>query len=273
MTNEIKKINQNTLETKLLSSAILDSALQNKNKEKYIKSVVFEIRKKGLENCDIASIITSIKTACDLGLEIDSRQHCHLIQYGNQAQLQVGYQGYIYTLKKHFPNLDIKVGIVKKGDLFEVKKFNNNDEFKHEIKNPFGKKEDIEGIYCYISNGNLSNITLMSLDEINKIKSKAKTQTIWAEWYEQMAIKAIIKRACKINFAGIVDNLNEVDNEDFDLEKKEEKQIKVINDLPDDPAPVIEQAVNIPVKTPLTDEQKEAIWNEDDNLKRANNGE
>jgi hypothetical protein len=71
----------------------------------------------------------------------------------------------------------------------------------------------------------------MSLAEINKIKGKAKQDSIWQEWFEEKAKVAIIRRACKIHFSGIqqIEQITEFDNQDYDLEKVVELEIETID--------------------------------------------
>jgi phage RecT family recombinase len=231
----------------------IEIALQDKlplfitgDANKYIKSVLLEITKsktdpkKDLSNCTPLSILTAVKQAVDLGLEIDSRQHCHLVKYGNNAQLQVGYRGFIYAIKKTYTDANIVVNLVKEGDAFSIKKDGDIEEYTHAIKDPFAGQEKIVGGYCYISftlgNRKVSKIEVVSKEEINKIKSSAKQDFIWKAWFEEKAKVAIIRRGCKVIFAGLnnelIDNLVNKDNEDYDLNQEPKQESKIINNLP-----------------------------------------
>ena len=112
---------QNTLTEKLK-----EDLNNNPNCDRFIKSVLIEISKtqndpkKDLTQCTSVSIYTAIKKAIDLGLEIDARQHCHLVKYGNNADLQIGFRGFIYAIKREYPDANIIVNLVKEGDVFEI---------------------------------------------------------------------------------------------------------------------------------------------------------
>jgi phage RecT family recombinase len=234
----IKKI-ETTLSEKLPQFFSGDS-------NKYIKSVLLEITKsasdpkKDLTACSPLSILTAVKQAVDLGLEIDSRQHCHLVKYGTGVQLQVGYRGFIYAIKRTYPDANIVVNLVKEGDVFTVRKGGDIEEFTHTIKDPFAGQDKIVGGYCYISftlgNRKIAKIETVSKDEINKIKGSAKQDFIWKAWFEEKAKVAIIRRGCKVIFAGLnnemLDNLVNKDNENFDFNQETKQEPKVINNLP-----------------------------------------
>ena len=240
------------IENNLNNSALLKSELGT-NHSKYVISVLNEIRKtigddkKDLSKCTPLSIESAIKQACDLQLEIDGRQHWHLVKYNkntgtkespkwvSEAQLQIGYRGFIYSIKRAYPDANIDCKLVHEGDLFVVKSEGDTTTYSLEIKDPFAKKEKIIGGYCHISytlGGRLvSFCETMSLAEINKIKGKAKQDSIWQEWFEEKAKVAIIRRACKIHFSGIqqIEKITEFDNQDYDLEKVVNPEIETID--------------------------------------------
>lgn len=231
-----------------IENTLLDKLPQfyNGDANKYIKSVLLEITKsksdpkKDLSVCTPLSILTAVKQAVDLGLEIDSRQHCHLIKYGTSAQLQVGYRGFIYAIKRVYPDANIVVNLVKEGDIFSIKKDGDIEEFTHTIKDPFAGQNKIIGGYCYISftlgNRKIAKVEAVSKEEIDKIKGCAKQDFIWKAWFEEKAKVAIIRRGCKVIFAGLnnelLDNLINRDNQDYDLNQEVKQETKIINDLP-----------------------------------------
>jgi phage RecT family recombinase len=244
----------------------------NGDANKYIKSVLLEITKsksdpkKDLSVCSPLSILTAVKQAIDLGLEIDSRQHCHLVKYGTNVNLQVGYRGFIFAIKRAFPDANIVVNLVKEGDIFSIRKDGDIEEYTHTIKDPFAGQDKIIGGYCYISftlgNRKIAKIETVSKAEIVKIKNSAKQLFIWNDWFEEKAKVAIIRRGCKVIFAGLnneqIDNLVNKDNENFDLNQETKSEPKVINDLPKVDFEVENEAVEEQEAT-LTQEEIDAI--------------
>lgn len=270
MKNETKELSV----IQKIETTLLDKLPQfyNGDANKYIKSVLLEITKsksdpkKDLSVCSPLSILTAVKQAIDLGLEIDSRQHCHLVKYGNNAQLQVGYRGFIYAIKRAYPDANIVVNLVKEGDIFSIKRNGDIEEFTHTIKDSFAGQDKIIGGYCYISftlgNRKIAKVEAVSKEEINKIKGSAKQDFIWKAWFEEKAKVAIIRRGCKVIFAGLnndlLDNLVNKDNENFDLNQETKSEPKIINDLPKVDFEAEEEAVE-KQETALTQEDIDAI--------------
>lgn len=69
--------------------------------------------------------------------------------------------------------------------------------------NPFGDRGEIVGVYCIAKTSDGDILTeIMPLAELEKIRGKSmayakKKSGPWVEWFEQMAKKAVIKRASK----------------------------------------------------------------------------
>lgn len=222
----------------LSQSSVIGNIFAN-SKDKYITSILNEIQKtKGskqdLTECTVNSIVSCIKQAHDLGLEIDGRQHCHLVKYKNEAQLQVGYRGFIYAIKRAYPDANIDCRLVYEGDKFTLKKEGDITTYSLDVENPFAKRDKIIGGFCYISYSlgekKLSFCEVMNIDEINKIKDCAKQAFIWNAWFEEKAKVALIRRACKIHFSSIqqLSNLEQHDNKDFEL-----KDVSKTANIPD----------------------------------------
>lgn len=200
--------------------------------QKYGTEIVAEIGKTrgtdaDLTICNPFSIVAAIKKACDLKLTIDGRQHCHLIKYGKDVNLQIGYRGFVYAIKRAYSDANIDVQLVYKGDEFKLIKEGDTTTYSLVRSNPFATEQDIVGGFCYISytlgDRLVSFCETMSITEINKIKGCAKQDFIWKKWFEEKAKVAIIKRACKIHFSGINDEIqkiSEFDNQEYDLEKE-----------------------------------------------------
>lgn len=225
---------------------------------KYINSVLLEInksksdQKKDLSNCSPISILQAVKQAVDLGLEIDGRKHGHLIKrnvnvgtkekprWVAECHFQVGYPGFIYSLKREIPDANIVVNLVKDGDLFTVKKYGDIEEYTHTVKDAFAGQDKIVGGYCYLSftlgDRKIAKVETMSKNEIDKIRNCAITDIIWNQWYEEKAKIAILRRACKVIFAGLsserINKLLEHDNRDYNLNQEVKQEPKIINDLP-----------------------------------------
>ena len=247
-------INQKSIEAELLKEL---SKFYSGDANKYIKSIMIEMEKsksdkaKNLFDCTPLSIVTSVKKAIDLGLEIDGRGNGHLVKrsvnvgtknspnFINECVFQIGYAGFIYAIKRALPDANIVVNLVKEGDILQISKSCDIEEYSHKVNDPFAGEDKIIGAYCYISftldGKKIAKIETMSKNEIDKIKSCAKTDFIWQKWYGEKAKVAVIRRACKILFAGLNnENLNKIiekDDEDYNLEEIKEEP-KIIENLP-----------------------------------------
>lgn len=235
-----------TIREGLNNSSVISNILTT-SKDKYITSILNEIQKtvgdqkKDLSRCTVNSIVSAIKQAHDLQLEIDGRGHCHLVRYFNkdkqqlEANLQVGYRGFIYAIKRAYPDANIDCRLVYEGDKFTLKKEGDITTYSLEVENPFAKRDKIIGGFCYISYSlgekKLSFCEVMNIDEINKIAKCAKQDFIWKAWFEEKAKVALIRRSCKIHFSSIqqIADLEQHDNQDFEL-----KNVSKTANIPDD---------------------------------------
>ena len=82
----------------------------------------------------------------------------------------------------------------------------------------------------------------LSKEEIDKHRKVARTDYIWKQWFTEMALKTLIKKACKQHFADVYENIEQIDNDNYDLEnpvglelkyKQEIETIKSLDELKD----------------------------------------
>ena len=144
---------------------------------------------------------------------------------GNHITLQSTGVSYDYIAFKNkmyliYPESLIDVALVYKDDTFRFEKQSGKVIYTHNINNPFNQEQfDIIGGYCVIKNKRGEFITLLSKDNIEKHRKVAKTDTIWKAWFHEMCFKTLIKKACKQHFADIFQNIETIDNENYDLDQ------------------------------------------------------
>lgn len=192
-----------------------------------------------LKDCTNDSILTACIDAINLGLSVDNRNHAYLVPYGKKATLQIGWKGYVYKIKEKHPEADFQIGLVFEGDEFtDVETIDGMDTFRHKKVNPFcNDYNKLMGAYCYITyyaaGERKGKLTLMGKDEIKQIRTTAKSDTFWGKWWNEMVKKTVIRRACKTIFTGLVDDLDNADNDNFIFENDSAKPIKsaVVNKL------------------------------------------
>jgi len=139
----------------------------------------------------------------------------------NFGKISVTYnfQAYKNLVLNIYPESIIDIQLVYKDDDIFFKKDSGKVIYEHTITDPFAVKKEIIGAYCVIKNKRGEFLETINKDDIVKFKAVAKTKTMWNEWEGEMVKKSIIKRACKTHFKDIVQNVDEIDNENYDLSK------------------------------------------------------
>ena len=148
-------------------------------------------------------------------LDFDGK-HITLISTGVSYDY-VAYKNKMFTI---YPETLLDVQLVHKDDEFSFKKDSGKVTYTHKINNPFGASEnDLVGCYCVIKNSRGEFLNTLTMEEIQKHRKVAKTDFIWKQWFNEMVLKTIIKKACKTHFADIFQNMETLDNEQNDIEQ------------------------------------------------------
>lgn len=133
------------------------------------------------------------------------------------------YIAYKNLMLMAYPESVIDVDLVYDGDEFRFEKDSGKVGYHHTIANVFSRDEDkIIGGYCVIKNKRGEFLTTLTRKEIDKHRKVAKTDFIWKSWFREMCLKTIIKKSCKVHFQDIYQNVETLDNENYDLSKIEE---------------------------------------------------
>ncbi len=129
------------------------------------------------------------------------------------------YVAYKNKMLLAYPESQIDVQLVYEGDDFKVSKESGSVLYQHNIANPLAQKGiQVEGGYCVIKNKRGESITILSKDDIEQHRKVAKMDYVWRDWFKEMALKTIIKKACKQHFADIYENIINNDNENSNLD-------------------------------------------------------
>ncbi len=163
-----------------------------------------------------------------------------LVFDGKHITLQPTGISYDYVAYKNkmllaYPESQIDVSLVYEGDDFQVSKESGSVIYHHNIKEPFNRKEEnIIGGYCVIQNRRGEFLTIMSKEDIEKHRKTAKTDYIWRQWFIEMALKTVIKKAVKQHFSDVFEKIEDTDNENYSLENPLELNLehkKAIDDI------------------------------------------
>jgi len=189
-----------------------------------------------LQSADPASFLSCAVDAINLELAIDSRQLAYLVPYKNkntglvEASLQVGWRGFVHQIKRYNKTADIQTGLVYKGDKFKKYSVSGVAKYKHEPKvaNCFeSNPAELVGAYCYISysvdgreRAVCETIGKAELESIKGCSKQKDDYNVWNTWYGEQAKKSVLKRTCKLHFAGAVHELDSYDNTNYDMEQE-----------------------------------------------------
>lgn len=151
------------------------------------------------------------------GMVFDGK-HIVLVSTG----VSYDYMAYKNKMLIAYPETKIDIQLVHQGDKFTFQKQSGEVIYTHEISNPFGGSTVI-GCYCVIKNKRGEFLTLLDKDDIAKHRKVSKTDKIWSNWFDEMVLKTVVKKACKTHFADVYEAIETLDNEQYDLDKLDKK--------------------------------------------------
>lgn len=154
-----------------------------------------------------ADLAQSIATFAKSNLSMSVRNHLFPVPYLNgkngkyDLTFQEGYEGLKYKAIKYslFPIVDIEADLLYAKDKFKmIKDCYNGASYELEITDPFDRG-DIKGGYAYarFEDPRQNKLIVMTKAEIDEIRSKAKSQSFWKDWYKEMALKTIVRKISK----------------------------------------------------------------------------
>ncbi len=152
---------------------------------------------KTLSQCSVDTIQNSIINVAAIGLTLNPAMgYAYLVPEKGSCNLKVSFKGLLKIANESGSIVWAKAEIVRQNDVFTYK--GPCDKPTHEI-NPFSSdRGPTVGVYCIAKTFDGEYLVdLMDSNEINKIKGCAKTKYVWDQWPDEMAKKAIIKRAAK----------------------------------------------------------------------------
>lgn len=221
-----------------------------------------------LRECEPQTVMDSIVNVAAVGLTLNPADgYAYLVpEYNkdarrNECQLRISYKGFLKVATDGGPLKLAKAVIVYEGDHFKFK--GPFKEPEHE-SNPFNTERKPIGVYCLAyTNAGEPICDAMAWDEVQKIRKCAKFDGVWAQWEEEMAKKAVLKRAAKYwprgeNDARVnrtIEVMNESEGSPNEWEIIEQAAEQIIQHIDNDDPEAVEQ-----VWDELSDKEKEMIW-------------
>jgi recombination protein RecT len=165
------------------------------NAERYVRSALTLIKQTpALAKCDPLTIIGGLMTASSLGLELGPLQVAYLVPYGREAQLIIGYRGYIELFYRSGIGKDITAEVICENDDFTFHRATGELSHTWDLRQPRG------AAYAYYAVANFKDggraFVVMGKEEVEKYRqrSKAKNASAWSNDFDAMAKKTCIRR-------------------------------------------------------------------------------
>lgn len=167
--------------------------------DRLLRIVMTEIRKTPkLKRCSIESLFGAVIQCAQLGLEPGSALgHAYLVPYSDICQLIIGYRGMIDLSRRSDQIISISAQVVYENDKFAFE-YGLNERLAH-APNFNDRGKPIAAYAVAKLKGGGYQFEVMPLNEIQKIRdaSKAGRNGPWAEHFDEMARKTVIRRLFK----------------------------------------------------------------------------
>lgn len=202
---DMQKANDVNGLVKAMSTQLAAALPKHVQSDRFARICMTTLRKQPkLMKCETASLLGSLMECSQLGLEPGVGQQVHLIPYGKEVQVIIGYQGYVELARRagvtiHPPR------IVREGDYFEVD-YGAEREIVHKpefstlplthvwAKATWSTGDGITTIYEAMSRAEVEKVMHQALDgKPDWLKKKSP----WNEHFEAMAQKTVVRRLAK----------------------------------------------------------------------------
>ena len=203
----------------------------------YIKKTADD-KKRSVVDCTYSSIVSAIETSAKLQIPIDDRKLGYFEGKFDKSvgkkicQIGIGYQAYFYKLTQTLDDFDGEAFVVYEGDELTTEDKDGFHSYTLKKGDIFSScAEKVKGVVVrltYTRGGcKRQKLGFVGIDEIMKIRSKAKYKGIWDEWFSEKAKAAATRRACKglFDIAIGLQDLMDHDNKSYDLNQIEQKSI------------------------------------------------
>lgn len=203
MTNQVAKRNQYTVKQLLSADAVkakFDDVL-GKKAPQFTTSLINVVNSNyQLKNADANSVIASALVAASLDLPVNpSLGYMYIIPYGGTAQPQIGYKGYIQLAQrsgqyKHLNAIPVYEGELKGWNPLTEEVVYEPNQDRDTDDQPIGYLG-----YMELLNGFSKTVywTHKQIDdhrrEFSKSGGKDKPKGVWADHYDAMALKTVLR--------------------------------------------------------------------------------
>ena len=207
--NNIVTTNNSTPSLRTFTDRITSKEMQeylsktlNSKKDIFTTNLISVVsNNKNLQTCKFETLLFGAMRATTFNFPLDSNLgFAYLIPYGNEAQLQIGYKGYIQLAIRTGRYNTINVSDIREGELIHRNLLTGKMEFA-EIENR--EKKPIIGYVSYFElHDGYNKCLYMSVEELQKYgerysKTYKNSQSIWRTDPDSMSKKTVLKRLLK----------------------------------------------------------------------------
>jgi len=213
---------------------IIKSLFGDKKKaDKFLATAVKVATDYKLASCNVNSIIDACVTVAQLNLDLSpALSHAYIVPFKNSVQLIISDRGYIAMLSRN--GWKVKSYIVHEDDYFDYV----IDGFDETIKFTKNLDSDNEAFKYAVALAQSPDGTLyvevMNAKQIDKHRRVSSNQRgdkptgVWADWFDEMAKKTVIKKLVKkLPIGEDIANVVAVDDKPIEADIVEEKQSQV----------------------------------------------
>lgn len=176
-----------------------------------------------LQACSPESIVLAVKTLAQLDCMPDGI-HGWLIKYGSECIPMPSARGLMRCALKTGAVSNITCEIIREKDEIEWEIRDGALTYRHRF--PVLSRGPVVGAYCSWEMSGVLHGVMMTKEEIDEVKNCSKAayskNSPWTRFYDQMALKAVIKRAAK-QFPlpdEIIQTMADADRKEFEFNKE-----------------------------------------------------
>lgn len=159
-------------------------------------------KNKALAECVPYTVQNAIINVASVGLTLNPADgFAYLVpEYNKQTsqkecELRISFKGLMKVAADSGAIQWVKADVVKQNDTFTERGIG---EIPEHTKDSFGDRGETVGVYCVAKLHSGEYLTdTMPISEIEQIRKCAKFDAVWKQWFDEMAKKAVIKRASK----------------------------------------------------------------------------